>query len=265
MLLLPHMSVDYKLIHIFIPLSLYINFAKKNSYDWFYLLMFSLLLIPKDYFLFSKSISDTGYKDISISIMINPILMVLMVFAFMRERLAEIYFKKEVIYRMLFFNSAFSLIGIFLFVKLINNFFVGWLLNGNSMLNNLSSWAALITIDSKPFELCAYILSIFFILFVFTFIILFLKYSMTKCDCQIFNSVPNIKFYFCFGIFLSCVYNLLLFLFMGFILRADYLVIFRDFTSQSTIFLFLIWIILFSIPLIYFRIFSNRCSNILSK
>jgi len=78
MCLLPHVSADYKLIYLFIPLCLYLDSEsgdkvhalspKKNClvniiyFDYCYLILFGLLLIPKNYRLF-KNIYDGVYID----------------------------------------------------------------------------------------------------------------------------------------------------------------------------------------------------------
>jgi hypothetical protein len=77
-LLFPHISVDYKLLHLFIPLFLFINFNKKGKFDLFYIIIFALLLIPKDYYMFSKIISDSCFSDISIAVVLNITLLILM-------------------------------------------------------------------------------------------------------------------------------------------------------------------------------------------
>jgi len=87
MLLLPHMSADYKLLHIFIPLFLFINTQKKDRFDTFYIIMFGLLLIPKDYYIFPKIISDSGTSDISIAIVLNILIMLAMTFMIVFDRL----------------------------------------------------------------------------------------------------------------------------------------------------------------------------------
>ncbi|MDA8170380.1 MAG: glycosyltransferase 87 family protein [Nitrospiraceae bacterium] len=50
--LLPYTSTDYKLMHLFIPLFLFINKQEEERWDFIYIIVFSLLLIPKDYFYF---------------------------------------------------------------------------------------------------------------------------------------------------------------------------------------------------------------------
>lgn len=77
MLLLPHVSADYKLIHIFIPIFLFINAPKSSRLDWVYIVLFGLLLIPKDYYLLGRVISDGG-ADISISVIINDVALICM-------------------------------------------------------------------------------------------------------------------------------------------------------------------------------------------
>ena len=78
MLLLPQVSADYKLIHIFVPLFLFINAPRPDRLDWIYISLFGLLLIPKDYYLLSRVISDAGVADISISVIINYIALITM-------------------------------------------------------------------------------------------------------------------------------------------------------------------------------------------
>jgi hypothetical protein len=77
MLLLPQISADYKMIHLLIPLFLFINATKQTRADTIYALLFGLLLIPKDYYLLPRTLSDGG-PDISISIFLNPAIMLLM-------------------------------------------------------------------------------------------------------------------------------------------------------------------------------------------
>jgi len=81
MLLLPPISGDYKLIHVFLPLLLFCNDKSKSKIDEIYVMMFALLLIPKDYFVFSNVFSDAviehmNVADISISVPINIALLI---------------------------------------------------------------------------------------------------------------------------------------------------------------------------------------------
>ncbi|MGB8212228.1 MAG: glycosyltransferase 87 family protein [Anaerolineales bacterium] len=82
MLLLPSISADYKLLHVFIPLYVFINNKEVSKSDMIYLLMFCLLLIPKDYLYFTSVVSDyllnRVVHDISISVFINILIMLLM-------------------------------------------------------------------------------------------------------------------------------------------------------------------------------------------
>jgi hypothetical protein len=84
MLLLPPISGDYKLIHLFLPLFLFCNEEKNSKLDNLYVLFFAILLIPKDYYFYPKLSSDATINyvyvhDISIAIPIN--IVVLMIFA----------------------------------------------------------------------------------------------------------------------------------------------------------------------------------------
>lgn len=77
MLLLPSISADYKLVHVFLPLFAYLFSPHKDPLDVVYTILFGLLLIPKDYFFFPKVLSDTNYHDISIAVPINILNMLL--------------------------------------------------------------------------------------------------------------------------------------------------------------------------------------------
>lgn len=68
-LLLPQVSFDYKLIHLFIPLMLFINYSKSSKFDIPYAVMFGLLLIPKDYYIITQ--------DVSIAVLLNPLIMMM--------------------------------------------------------------------------------------------------------------------------------------------------------------------------------------------
>jgi hypothetical protein len=79
MLLLPTISADYKLLYVFIPLFLFINKEHQSNLDILYLLLFGLLLIPKDYYFFINIHSDAnGRHDISIAVVINILTMLIM-------------------------------------------------------------------------------------------------------------------------------------------------------------------------------------------
>jgi hypothetical protein len=66
--LLPYVSADYKLLHIFLPLFLFVNHPQENLYGILYALIFSSLLIPKDYYHF-------GGSEVSLSVILNPLIM----------------------------------------------------------------------------------------------------------------------------------------------------------------------------------------------
>jgi Glycosyltransferase family 87 len=49
MCLLPYTSTDYKLLHFFLPIFLFVNHPRPEKYDMLYAVLFGLLLIPKSY------------------------------------------------------------------------------------------------------------------------------------------------------------------------------------------------------------------------
>ena len=73
--LFPLVSGDYKLLHVFIPLFLFINKPERSRLDWLYTLLFSLLLIPTDYYRLS------AFPEASSSVLIYPSIMSGMVLA----------------------------------------------------------------------------------------------------------------------------------------------------------------------------------------
>ncbi|GFE58137.1 glycosyltransferase 87 family protein [Geobacter sp. AOG1] len=68
MILLPQVSFDYKLIHLFVPTMLFINTGHSSRFTRVFAVMFGLMLIPKDYI-------QLGHA-ISIAVLLNPLLMV---------------------------------------------------------------------------------------------------------------------------------------------------------------------------------------------
>jgi hypothetical protein len=87
MLLFPHVSFDYKLLHLFIPLFLFINAEHRSDDDAFYALVFALLLVPKAYFTLFPDIRTNYSTGVSISVLVNPLLMLLMGYAIVRDGL----------------------------------------------------------------------------------------------------------------------------------------------------------------------------------
>jgi hypothetical protein len=88
MLLFPHVSADYKLIHVFIPLWLFVNCPTDSKFDLFYTIMFALLLIPKDYYLLPGVGSEAG-NDINISVVLNVLIMLAMMLVIIRSGLGR--------------------------------------------------------------------------------------------------------------------------------------------------------------------------------
>ncbi len=78
---LPYTSTDYKLTHLLIPLFLFINYTKKEGLDFLYVLLFSLILIPKDYYVFPWS------KYYNLNTVLNPAIMLAILFLIVFQRL----------------------------------------------------------------------------------------------------------------------------------------------------------------------------------
>ena len=78
MLLLPEMSCDYRLLHVLIPLFLFINAPRQGKGDRFYAWAMALLLIPKSYYFLPHITTSSGHMDFSIGAVINPLIMVVM-------------------------------------------------------------------------------------------------------------------------------------------------------------------------------------------
>ncbi len=71
--LLPYSSADYKLIHFFLPLYLFINKKEGSRTDILYVILFSLLLVPKNYFNIIWNL-----PDVSFGIFMNPAVMIVL-------------------------------------------------------------------------------------------------------------------------------------------------------------------------------------------
>ena len=82
--LLPYISSDYKLIHFFLPLYLFINKKGKSKTDLLYVILFSLLLVPKNYFNIIWNL-----PDVSFGIFLNPVLMIILIFLIIGEGLKK--------------------------------------------------------------------------------------------------------------------------------------------------------------------------------
>ena len=83
--LLPYVSGDYRLIHLFLPLLLFVNSKERSRFDILYTILFGLLLIPKAYLVFKGIRSDSGFSDVSISVVINPLLMIILTLTILYE------------------------------------------------------------------------------------------------------------------------------------------------------------------------------------
>lgn len=69
LLILPNVSFDYKLIYILVPLSFFLKQERQSGFRNLYLLLFSLLLVPHNYFYINS--------DISIAVLIYPLILLI--------------------------------------------------------------------------------------------------------------------------------------------------------------------------------------------
>ena len=83
MILLPYVSADYRLLHIYFPLFMFINSEHKGRFSTFYAVTFALLLIPKGYIYLPL------VREATIQIILNPLLMVCMSLVIMWEGLVK--------------------------------------------------------------------------------------------------------------------------------------------------------------------------------
>lgn len=92
-LLLPYNTYDYKLIFLFIPIWLFVTSKEKTRFDLAYSILFALLLIPKHIIIINQIISPTATKWFSLSIIFNPLIMIILSCLIIFE---QFYSKKKV-------------------------------------------------------------------------------------------------------------------------------------------------------------------------
>ncbi len=83
MLIFPQFSVGYRLMYMFVPLFLFLMNAEESKFDYVYIILFGLLLIPKNYYIFPNIISDTFRIDFSVNEPINTLILVAMLLTIM--------------------------------------------------------------------------------------------------------------------------------------------------------------------------------------
>jgi len=84
-ILLPHVSFDYKLLYIIIPIILFLQDTHLENRSTTYAILLSILMIPNTYFYF--------ISDISIGVIINPILILTISFLIIYENKKNISLK----------------------------------------------------------------------------------------------------------------------------------------------------------------------------
>lgn len=60
-ILLPEVSFDYKLLHLLVPMTLFVQADQPSRYDRFYCILFGLLLIPKTYWVVYWEVTSTSF------------------------------------------------------------------------------------------------------------------------------------------------------------------------------------------------------------
>jgi len=81
LILCPYVTGDYRLIMLFIPLWLFINSTEHSRYNVIYAILFSLLLIPKDYYIIRDCIS--------ISVILNPLIIIIFIALLLKEGISK--------------------------------------------------------------------------------------------------------------------------------------------------------------------------------
>jgi hypothetical protein len=76
-LLLPTISADYRMIHLFIPLVLFFQAGPERD-DYQFWVIFGLLLIPKAYYFMSQTTRSDAPGGVSEAVIINPLLLIVM-------------------------------------------------------------------------------------------------------------------------------------------------------------------------------------------
>ena len=85
-LLFNYVSFAYRMIHLFIPLWLFLNHKEKSKYDLQYCFLFALLLIPMGYRIFPHAM----HGSYDIAAVLNPLLMISLIVLIIKENLISI-------------------------------------------------------------------------------------------------------------------------------------------------------------------------------
>jgi hypothetical protein len=85
-LLLPHLSGHYKLIHMLFIILLFVVKERESVFDWAYALCLGLLMIPKPYFFLEAFRSDAPGRDLSIALVMDPLLLIALLVLFCIEK-----------------------------------------------------------------------------------------------------------------------------------------------------------------------------------
>ena len=81
LILLPFTSGDYRMVFLFLPLWMYLSTSETSRFDSYYVVLFSLLLIPKNYGIL------TGEQNIAM--LLNPMLLVVLTITLLKHNHEE--------------------------------------------------------------------------------------------------------------------------------------------------------------------------------
>lgn len=94
-LLLHWITFDYKLIFLFVPIWLFVNSKETSKLDFIYTVLFGLLFIPKHIVITNQILGLAAVKHFSLSIIINPIILMVLCGLIIYEQLGNNLKKKE--------------------------------------------------------------------------------------------------------------------------------------------------------------------------
>jgi hypothetical protein len=74
---LPFVSNDYTMIHMYLPLALFVNSARVSRWNMMYAVLFAVLLVPVDYYYLPGGLG-AARDDVSISVLIYPLVLLIL-------------------------------------------------------------------------------------------------------------------------------------------------------------------------------------------
>lgn len=83
--LLPHVSYDYKLIFILIPIMAFITSKDQSRFDLIYATLFGLMIVPKTFWI----IAGEGPDSIWVGSLLNPLILTLFSFLIISDQSSD--------------------------------------------------------------------------------------------------------------------------------------------------------------------------------